>query len=243
MLQAPNRTSKTIRPKIEMHRQGASSIVPLLLLHLIPSIFSLCCPPTTIQFQPDGYGCNVGGAYYQGGVCHIDVCGDGFMVVGKYCGYGSCNLFGCNCDGGCIAGSARDEFLWRHHVHLLNWYVHRNFLYSGQIYSWYRTERIHHGIILIGCCHLGEVNFNVNSISKQCSHYVCAWCANKSYSKKWNTAGQRVIILSHAFAFFGRPLAELFEAESREIRGSRIKTMVPNSLLFRNDFLAHQAHT
>lgn len=95
--------------------------VVLMLVNLTPFIRSDCCPTTTLEFRPQfGDICNVGGSYYQAGVCFIEVCGDGYIVIGKYCGYGSCNLFGCNCDGGCMGGSARDEFLRRHHVHLLN---------------------------------------------------------------------------------------------------------------------------
>lgn len=103
-----------------MNAKSALTIA-LIVLSLSSTIYSDCCHPTTVEFHPrDGYNCNVGGAYYQGGRCLIDVCGDGNLVMGKYCGYGPCNLFGCNCDGGCIAGSARNEFLFRHHVHLLS---------------------------------------------------------------------------------------------------------------------------
>lgn len=34
-------------------------------------------------------------------------CNNGQARVGSYCGVGSCNAFGCNCDGGCIEGSRR----------------------------------------------------------------------------------------------------------------------------------------
>ncbi|CAH1722272.1 unnamed protein product [Aphis gossypii] len=33
----------------------------------------------------------------------LKYCGDGNFVHGSYCSYGSCNIFGCNCDGGCIS--------------------------------------------------------------------------------------------------------------------------------------------
>uniref|UniRef100_T1GZE7 Protein Diedel-like n=1 Tax=Megaselia scalaris TaxID=36166 RepID=T1GZE7_MEGSC len=37
--------------------------------------------------------------------CEIQVCGDGEKPgEGIYCGIGACNLFGCNCDDGCIPG-------------------------------------------------------------------------------------------------------------------------------------------
>lgn len=42
--------------------------------------------------------------------CIVKVCGDGKAIEGTYCGFGKCNAFGCNCDGGCILGDARDNF-------------------------------------------------------------------------------------------------------------------------------------
>lgn len=36
--------------------------------------------------------------------CRIEVCDDGKLHDGTYCGKGPCNWWGCNCDGGCIAG-------------------------------------------------------------------------------------------------------------------------------------------
>lgn len=34
--------------------------------------------------------------------CHVAICKDGSTISGwHYCGRGKCNLFGCNCDGGC----------------------------------------------------------------------------------------------------------------------------------------------
>lgn len=43
--------------------------------------------------------------------CEIMACGDGKPHIGQvYCGKGSCNIFGCNCDGGCIEGNALESF-------------------------------------------------------------------------------------------------------------------------------------
>jgi hypothetical protein len=46
--------------------------------------------------------------YLVNGVCchkikksFNDRCGDGTKALTPYCGYGPCNIFGCNCDGGC----------------------------------------------------------------------------------------------------------------------------------------------
>jgi hypothetical protein len=42
--------------------------------------------------------------------CNAKVCGDGRVHDGFYCGKGKCNVFGCNCDGGCIPGDAVNNF-------------------------------------------------------------------------------------------------------------------------------------
>lgn len=47
-------------------------------------------------------------------ICEVDVCEDGKPSKGTYCGKGSCNIFGCNCDGGCIKGNALLNFLAIH---------------------------------------------------------------------------------------------------------------------------------
>lgn len=46
--------------------------------------------------------------------CLITVCKNGKKPYGTYCGVGGCNVFGCNCDGGCIQGDAVVEFKSRH---------------------------------------------------------------------------------------------------------------------------------
>lgn len=49
------------------------------------------------------------------GACKIKVCGDGKAVIkGTFCGKGSCNMFGCNCKGGCIQGDAVESFMKLH---------------------------------------------------------------------------------------------------------------------------------
>ncbi|XP_043476352.1 protein Diedel-like [Leptopilina heterotoma] len=52
------------------------------------------------------------GPYEKAGDCIIYACGDGKRPQDKktYCGKGSCNIFGCNCDGGCIPGNALESF-------------------------------------------------------------------------------------------------------------------------------------
>lgn len=44
-------------------------------------------------------------------ICHADICGDGKTVTtGTFCGLGPCNIFGCNCDYGCVPGDPRINF-------------------------------------------------------------------------------------------------------------------------------------
>lgn len=49
-------------------------------------------------------------------ICEISVCDNGEKPKngGTYCGQGGCNLFGCNCDGGCIKGNALENFFAKH---------------------------------------------------------------------------------------------------------------------------------
>lgn len=49
--------------------------------------------------------------------CEMKLCGNGKPPCGglipTYCGVGSCNIFGCNCDGGCIPGDAFESLSQR----------------------------------------------------------------------------------------------------------------------------------
>lgn len=55
------------------------------------------------------------------GKCEIKLCGDGKPVVeGIYCGKGPCNLFGCNCEGGCIQGNTLQNFRAIHGKNVYN---------------------------------------------------------------------------------------------------------------------------
>lgn len=42
---------------------------------------------------------------YRLGNCEVEVCGDGEVVSGSYCGILSCNMAGCDCEGGCLPGN------------------------------------------------------------------------------------------------------------------------------------------
>jgi len=48
--------------------------------------------------------------YEQDPYILLNICDDGRHVIDHYCGVGSCNVFGCYCDGGClVSGSTQPE--------------------------------------------------------------------------------------------------------------------------------------
>lgn len=52
-----------------------------------------------------------GSSCYPLEYCYMQACGDGKRPgQGYFCGNGPCNMFGCNCDGGCVQGDARLNF-------------------------------------------------------------------------------------------------------------------------------------
>lgn len=68
-------------------------------------------------------------------ICDEWQCADHKPPVGSYCGRGPCNIFGCNCDGGCIGvieGShAHEELQLQQKTSEIN----NNQIYSYQMYS------------------------------------------------------------------------------------------------------------
>lgn len=67
-----------------------------------------CCYQTTLHYYIDDCDCSkIEGGYRISesidSCCAIKVCNDGVYYGYSYCGHGSCNIFGCNCDGGCIS--------------------------------------------------------------------------------------------------------------------------------------------
>ncbi|XP_030387528.1 protein Diedel-like [Scaptodrosophila lebanonensis] len=108
------------------------TIVGILLLGWLPAhVLAECCHSTTLVFtktssedsckslgghMPWSGSTSVGETLSKqmgniiNNACEAKVCGNGQPVVGTYCGYGSCNAFGCNCDFGCIAGDAAANF-------------------------------------------------------------------------------------------------------------------------------------
>lgn len=65
-------------------------IVLLALVTLIRRSNSECCYPGWVAYECEDYF----------GICREQMCRDGTRAYG-FCGVGSCNAFGCDCDGGC----------------------------------------------------------------------------------------------------------------------------------------------
>lgn len=86
-------------------------------------VHAKCCRTTWVRFllNSAGKGCgDYDGDFEEssqcphalGRLCSKKLCGNGKRVAeGIHCGKGSCNSFGCNCDGGCIEGDPEQNLL------------------------------------------------------------------------------------------------------------------------------------
>lgn len=101
----------------------------------IEQIFTVCCGTKTIAFEYfngnnscSDFGGHTHRSYirsqdYQVAMsanvlnkfCEATICGNGKPTDGYYCGNGPCNIFGCNCNGGCISGDHESEFKRLYH--------------------------------------------------------------------------------------------------------------------------------
>lgn len=87
------------------------AIVGLLAL-LCGGTQAVCCRASKTLTYTIGIGaCGDVGGHSKNNACEVTICGDGKARVGKYCGRGSCNIFGCNCDNGCIPGNWVADFI------------------------------------------------------------------------------------------------------------------------------------
>lgn len=99
----------------------------ITIILVLSNVFILarseCCRPALLKFKSqNGLDCGISGAQYSPTSihhCSIEVCGDGNRPKFAYCGIGSCNMFGCSCDDGCIQGTAKDSFLRRFNITLI----------------------------------------------------------------------------------------------------------------------------
>lgn len=93
----------------------------LILLFCIYQASSECCPggyPYIFRITDQQTSCSgFDGAdkfSYNNDArphCRIRMCDDGTRRRGHYCGVGSCNAFGCDCDDGCRTGNPCELFM------------------------------------------------------------------------------------------------------------------------------------
>lgn len=79
-------------------------VVAIVMILTIRQVQSECCPSVQL---PSGRG--------------LLICYDGRPIVGWYCGVGPCNMFGCNCEGGCRNNSKGYDYeeairLYKHSI-------------------------------------------------------------------------------------------------------------------------------
>nr|XP_017037236.1 protein Diedel-like [Drosophila kikkawai] len=84
-----------------------------LLAYLRFSDAECCTTMAHLEFMMTNGNCGVVNAKKTVHGCSITVCGDGRALVGTFCGRGPCNIFGCDCQGGCLHGDYGQSFLAR----------------------------------------------------------------------------------------------------------------------------------
>ncbi|XP_017083029.1 protein Diedel-like [Drosophila eugracilis] len=91
-------------------------LIGFCFLALVNKSDAVCCrAKEELIFKMNKGGCkDVGGYGENPHRCRIVICADGFAQVGMYCGQSSCNIFGCNCDGGCLEGDWSQSFAYKH---------------------------------------------------------------------------------------------------------------------------------
>ncbi|KAH8284077.1 hypothetical protein KR054_009349 [Drosophila jambulina] len=87
-------------------------LIGIFYLVFVRQTLAVCCTSREeILFTMKMGKCHMVGAspfYFS---CLAFLCADGTPIKGRYCGRGKCNIFGCNCKGGCRTGEYRDSFL------------------------------------------------------------------------------------------------------------------------------------
>ncbi|KAH8284114.1 hypothetical protein KR054_010520 [Drosophila jambulina] len=86
-------------------------LIAICCLAVVRDAHAECCITVDdLVFTVDRGTCSsVGG--YGGSTCEVRICADGVAQVGSFCGRGPCNMFGCNCDYGCLTGDWTKDFV------------------------------------------------------------------------------------------------------------------------------------
>ncbi|XP_017110789.1 protein Diedel [Drosophila elegans] len=102
----------------------SSLLIAILWLACFDGANAECCTTVAkLDFNITNGVCGQVNAIPTRRGCTITVCGDGKALVGSLCGRGPCNIFGCNCDDGCLYGSYGESFLARNRrfdIHIKN---------------------------------------------------------------------------------------------------------------------------
>ncbi|KAH8260002.1 hypothetical protein KR026_009681, partial [Drosophila bipectinata] len=102
-------------------------LVAVCLVSFLGGSSAVCCTDKMVlNFVVDHHNCESLEAKRVDHLCEVTVCGDGSLLVGTYCGRGSCNIFGCNCKDGCRKGDWAESFLDNHphdDIQLIDVYV------------------------------------------------------------------------------------------------------------------------
>ncbi|KAH8284074.1 hypothetical protein KR054_009348, partial [Drosophila jambulina] len=97
--------------------RGFLLLIGISCVILVRQTHAVCCRTTgfvTFTMKTGNCG-NVEGAGWSSlRDCATHICADGSALNGRYCGRGSCNMFGCNCDGGCRTGDWEKSFEKKH---------------------------------------------------------------------------------------------------------------------------------
>lgn len=84
-------------------------VVLMMAVLFINEINSECCTSSVIIKHPCKGIPHERGYFHS--ICRSFLCYDGSIKAKRdqYCGVGPCNMFGCNCDGGCRRGMTREQ--------------------------------------------------------------------------------------------------------------------------------------
>ncbi|XP_020811092.1 protein Diedel-like [Drosophila serrata] len=88
-------------------------LIGIYCVTLVREVHSECCSSyAEINFRMENGSCDMVGGTGDS-ICDVSICADGMAKTSAFCGQGACNIFGCNCDGGCRTGDWSRSFKQR----------------------------------------------------------------------------------------------------------------------------------
>lgn len=116
--------SLSVLQSVSTMKQVVTFLLALACVSLyFGEIQSECCRAKLKLYYTikDGTCADVGGRLRTRGTgCQITICADGKVLQYYYCGKGSCNALGCDCDDGCRTGEWKQSFLTNYHQKVIN---------------------------------------------------------------------------------------------------------------------------